>query len=142
MLYERICFVYAIQHNKTKKIYVGSSNKPEERYRSHIRNLKRGEHSVEDMQADFDKYGEDYSFFILEKVASKRVDSGYGSTISSEHKAEYEWMIKLGTTDRAIGYNYGDKNAINYANKRYFNSDIPFTDGVPVPLVIQCTTEQ
>ena len=30
--------------------------------------LRNGKHSVEDMQDDFIKYGEDYSFFILDEI--------------------------------------------------------------------------
>lgn len=43
-------YVYAIQHNKTKRIYIGTSTKPEERYRNHISLLKNKKHKVEAMQ--------------------------------------------------------------------------------------------
>ena len=56
--------VYAIQHNITKRIYVGSSNDIESRYWSHMSALSNHRHNVEDMQSDFDKYGENYSLFI------------------------------------------------------------------------------
>lgn len=127
-------YVYAIQHNKTKRIYIGTSTKPEERYRNHISLLKNKKHKVEAMQEDFDRYGEDFSFFILEKVEHTRVYTSYGSGIASEHKAEYEWMRKLGTTKKEIGYNYKDRAAILYAKNCLFGHDIPYVEGVPVPL--------
>ncbi|MBO5853152.1 MAG: GIY-YIG nuclease family protein [Bacteroidales bacterium] len=129
-------YVYAIQHNKTKRIYVGTSTRPEERYRSHISSLKRNEHSVETMQEDFNTYGEDFSFFILEKVKHDRVYTSYGSTIASEHMAEYDWMRKLGTTQKEVGYNYKDRAAILYAKNCLFNHDIPYVEGIPVPLSV------
>jgi hypothetical protein len=127
-------YVYAIQHNKTKRIYVGTSSKPETRYRAHISSLKRNEHKIETMQDDFNQYGEDFSFFILEKVEHARVYTSYGSCIASEHKAEYEWMRKLGTTKKEIGYNYKDRAAILYAKNCLFGHDIPYVEGVPTPL--------
>lgn len=60
--------IYAIQHNKTKRIYIGSSaNVP----------------TIKDMQKDFDDFGEDFSLFILDEINS------YADRIK-----EYEWMKK------------------------------------------------
>lgn len=46
--------VYAIQHNMTKRIYVGSSANVENRYWNHMNNLRNHKHNIEDMQSDYD----------------------------------------------------------------------------------------
>lgn len=88
--------VYAIRHNVTKRIYVGSSAHPANRYKQHLNLLRCGKHGVEDMQKDFDEYGEDYTFFVLEKI-------------DFAHKErEYEWMWFFDSYTRGVGYNYKD----------------------------------
>lgn len=93
--------VYAIQHNVTKKIYIGSSHDTDARYKSHIWALRAGKHSVDDMQDDYDEYGEDYSVFILDEI-----------TEFAQRGREYEWMRKYNSVDRKYGYNYKDKERI------------------------------
>lgn len=98
--------VYAIRHNPTNRVYVGSSAEVEERFKAHISALKGHRHIVEDMQADFDKYGDDYSFTILDEIAS----------YEERHK-EYEWMKKLASYKRGVGYNYKDHHITHYLNR-------------------------
>ena len=64
--------VYAIQHNTTKRIYIGSSVDVEARYMNHMYQLRAGKHIVEDMQDDFINYGEDYSLFILYEITEHK----------------------------------------------------------------------
>lgn len=113
---ERPKVIYAIQHRKTGRIYVGSSQKLEERLHAHLLALKNGTHPVELMQEDADKYGLDYEFFILDKYESCR-----------ESKKEYEWMVKLNTGDPKCGYNYKDAH---FRNRR---KPIVFSEGIPTP---------
>ena len=108
--------VYAIQHNVTKKIYVGSSKNVDNRYKQHINALRRGDHYIEDMQSDFDKYGEDYSVFILDEIV-RFADRG------KEHK----WMVELKTYIRGKGYNYKDKSFQNMESKTPYKEGIPIT---------------
>lgn len=89
--------VYAIKHNQTNKVYVGSSQNVAKRIRAHLNQLNAGAHSVEDMQTDFERYGEDFSVLILDEI----------STYSERYK-EYMWMIRLGSNVRGKGYNYKD----------------------------------
>jgi hypothetical protein len=91
-------FVYAIKHNPTGRVYVGSSKDPEERMRSHLWALRRRAHIVADMQADFDTYGDDYSCFILDTIPDIH-----------EKDREYEWMEHYGSHIRGKGYNYKDR---------------------------------
>ena len=89
--------VYSIRHNKTRRVYVGVSKQPNQRFRNHISALRSGKHPVEDMQADFDKYGEDYKFEILDVISTCK-----------ENKKEFEWQERLNSHIRGIGYNYKD----------------------------------
>ena len=89
--------VYLIRHNKTNRIYIGSSKNPGERIKAHMRSLKMGKHHVEDMQQDFDTYGGDYTVEYLE-VINNRKDSSH----------EYDWMEHYNSHIRGIGYNYKD----------------------------------
>ena len=106
--------IYAIQHNKTKRVYVGSSANVEKRYWQHIHSLRRNEHKVEDMQDDFNEYGEDFSLFLLEEIVSY-----------SERSKEYEWMTKLKSHIRGKGYNYKDGAMVTKRNKLPLKSGIP-----------------
>lgn len=92
--------VYAIKHNITNHIYIGSSSNVTVRVRKHLGDLRRHKHTVEDMQADFDQYGEDYTVTILDDI-----------NVYSDKDKEYEWMLKLSTNVRGVGYNYKDSYA-------------------------------
>lgn len=101
--------VYAIQHNVTKRIYIGSSIHPRERYMNHMCRLKQGTHSVEDMQDDFNKYGDDFSFYILDTIHDY-----------DERGKEYRYMDKYHSDIRGIGYNYKDN--IKARSKYYISN--------------------
>ena len=109
--------IYAIQHNVTKRIYVGSSCRPYLRCQNHMCLLKNNKHSVEDMQDDFNKFGSDYSFFILETITEYK-----------ERRKEYEWMLQLQSHIRGKGYNYKENNRIKELKNE---KPIKFIKGVP-----------
>lgn len=112
--------IYALQHNKTKRMYIGSSANIERRYLQHISALRVGHHPVEDLQKDFDRYGEDFSLFALERI-----------TKWAERNREYEWMVKYKTYIRGIGYNYKDHATRQLGIGR---ESIPFKEGLPPDL--------
>lgn len=58
-------YVYGIRHNGTKRIYIGCATS-EKRIRSHMNALKRGNHQNQKMQDDCDKYGFDFTAYVLE----------------------------------------------------------------------------
>lgn len=87
--------VYAIQHNVTKRIYVGVTNVAEHRIKQHLHKLLQGNHTNKEMQLDFDKYGFDYSFFVIEK--------GIKDNVAFER--EQYWMNMLGSNRKPTGYN-------------------------------------
>lgn len=110
--------IYAIQHNHTKKIYVGSSCNVKDRYLNHMYLLMANKHKNDDMQADFNLYGEDFSVFILDEIHD-----------ITEKKKEYEWMKKLNSHIRECGYNYMDN-----VMKKKKETSLPIKNGLPTPL--------
>ncbi len=109
--------VYAIQHNVTGRIYVGSTKNTTKRYLAHMNDLKKGKHCNRAMQKDFNKYGEDYSLYVLDTIDSYE-----------QRDMEYYWMEKLKTYDPRIGYNKNDPHF-----RRKNPREIPITKGIPTP---------
>lgn len=108
--------VYALQHNKTGRMYIGSTANLERRYRAHMSALRNGKHNNEEMQKDFNEFGEDYSVFILEEIKNY-----------SDRFREYELMKEYGTFDKDVGYNYKDHSAKKAAEGRM----VPIKEGLP-----------
>lgn len=92
--------IYAIQNKVNKKIYIGYSDNPQQRFKTHLQNLKGGKHKVADMQEDFNKYGDVFEIFILEENVSYH-----------DKHLEYKYMKKYRTDERQYGYNYNDQIA-------------------------------
>lgn len=86
--------IYAIQHNVTKRIYVGTCNRSDCRIKKHMHDLLRGSHTNKELQKDFDTYGMEFSFYLLEVVESKY-----------RMKAERAWQNALRSNDIKTGYN-------------------------------------
>lgn len=88
--------VYVLTNTRTGKKYVGSTSRPDYRYRLHINALKRGNHPNKHMQADYVN-GDEMNFEIVDCLT----DHG----LKGEESA---WMIKLRTYDERFGYNVKD----------------------------------
>lgn len=88
--------IYKITNLATGKIYVGSSKKLIQRYKSHCRDLKRGCHRNEYLQHSYSKHGSEFFIFeiveIIEDVASL--------TIVEQH-----YIDSLDCCNKGIGYN-------------------------------------
>lgn len=95
--------IYAIKHNRTGKIYVGSSQDYTGRILNHMYRLRNGNHSNKSMQNDFNNYGENYSFYKLDVINEYE-----------ERKKEYLWMEILHSREKDTGYNL-------YENARKFS---------------------
>lgn len=89
--------IYCIRHNVTNRVYIGISQRVNERLKSHFDSLRGHRHIVEDMQDDFDKYGDDYTVTILEENVDYK-----------DKYKEYQWMEKFQSHIRGKGYNYKD----------------------------------
>lgn len=90
--------VYAIQHIRTKKIYIGITNSLEKRYEAHLSLLRNNKHNSPLMQEEYNKYGGIYDVFILDEIQN-----------FSERYKEYEWMKIYDTQNPHHGYNSQDK---------------------------------
>jgi len=86
--------VYAIVHNPTGKIYIGSTRHEKLRIRNHMNLLRSGKHKNKAMQEDFNKYGEDYSVYKLDVIPNR-----------SFKEREYFWMAFFQTYNPEKGYN-------------------------------------
>ena len=101
--------VYMIRHNVTGRMYIGKSQNVPKRIYNHFILLQSGKHTVEDMQKDFNDYGNDFTISFL------------GEANSSNLNLEIEMMEKYHSTVRGIGYNYKDPHitaAIRNATKK------------------------
>ena len=96
---ERNC-IYALKHNPTGKIYVGCSCNVERRIYEHIVQLASGKHTNKLMQEDFNKYGNDYSYYILFKAYAN-----YDAFLMEKH-----FMSLLKTRNPEHGYNCNDNS--------------------------------
>lgn len=99
-IYPRV--IYMITHNITKRMYIGSTGKFNARMKIHLNALRSGRCRIEDMQNDFNTYGENYTIEILDEI----------KTIKSFRK-EYEYMDLYRSRVRGIGYNYKDNHALH-----------------------------
>jgi group I intron endonuclease len=90
--------IYMIRHNITGRMYIGRSSHLKNRIYSHFNRLRAGKHWVEDMQKDFDEYGDDFTVSVL----TDSTVEGYS------HNTEKEMMDKFQSTLRGVGYNYND----------------------------------
>ena len=94
-------YVYAIGNTKTKRIYIGRSGTVKgSRPESHFKALRGGRHTIEDLQKDYDRYGEE-SFFV------KYLGDYDGGELC---RMEIFMMKILRTQDRRYGYNYKDRS--------------------------------
>lgn len=89
--------IYALVYEPTGKTYIGSSANVVKRFRVHISQLRHGKHPVGDLQADFDRHGEQFKLIVLDTI------DDFGA-----RDKEYQWMTRLQTFDRSRGYNYLD----------------------------------
>ena len=91
-------YIYAIHNKISDKYYVGKSARAEHRIYDHIKLLRRNAHSVEGMQNDFNKYGEDsFVTYVVPFPFSLARTNIEGKT-----------MLLLRSYKEEYGYNYKD----------------------------------
>lgn len=90
--------IYALQHDATGKVYIGSTANPHQRFIKHCNRLKNGTHNSRQLQADYDQH-EDKSLTFVELDKVRTFD---------ERGKEYEWMAVYNSFDPDHGYNYAD----------------------------------
>lgn len=123
-----VSFIYALQHNVTKKIYIGKTKSLYKRYMFHLTELKQKKHRSKGLQEAFDQYGADFSVYILEEVEDprERIDY-YGSLVAKERVAEVKWMDIYDTLEN--GYNEQDSASKKLLNKP--QNTFPLKEGKP-----------
>lgn len=105
-------FIYALQYNPTKKMYIGSTVNLVSRYKDHLTRLKNGRHYSKEFQKDFDDNGkkEDFSVYVLEEIEQGGETEQHGYKKLTKHRiAEYKWMKTYKTV--YDGYNIQDVTA-------------------------------
>ena len=107
-------YIYLIKCNTTGRGYVGRTQKFNQRVKWHFEMLRAGKHSVEEMQKDFDKYGEgSFSFELLDTAKP-----GDCEINNSGNSKEHKWQEALKTYDIRYGYNYKDTRFHPTARKK------------------------
>lgn len=123
-----ISIIYALQHNSTKNIYIGKTENLYQRYMFHLQNLKEQKHPSKNLQEDFNKYGEDFSIYILEEIEEPRERIlFYGELLAKDRIAEVKWMQYYDTLQN--GYNTQDKASKRIAYRPKL--EIPLEEGYP-----------
>jgi predicted GIY-YIG superfamily endonuclease len=90
--------VYALRHEATGKVYIGSTADPRQRLLKHLNRLKNGTHNSKQLQADYDQHADkSLTLEVLDEIR----DFG-------ERDKEYRWMEIYNTFDPVHGYNYAD----------------------------------
>ena len=93
---DKIGAIYSITNNENGKCYVGKSSNVFDRWRHHLKDLRRGVHNNVHLQRAWDKYGEKtFHFSILECVQE----------ISDLGARELWYVTLLGTQNQDVGYN-------------------------------------
>jgi len=89
--------IYKIKNNKNDKVYIGSSNNMERRFKDHARLLENNKHYNKYLQNAWNKY--DFFFEIIEIVESEDI----------LNEREQSWMDFYNSYDREYGYNIAPK---------------------------------
>jgi len=88
--------IYEIRNNNNGKIYVGSAQNVEKRWRNHKWALNRGTHNNPYLQNAWNKHGEEnFTFLVLEEVEKDRLLL----------PCEQRWLDETKCYDREVGYN-------------------------------------
>ena len=97
--------VYMLKNLENGKAYIGSTYSVKYRAETHFKSLRTHRHKVEDLQADFDKYGPE-AFKVVE-IGEFPDDSAVRMEIF------YQYLFR--TKEREKGYNYKDKTGTSPA---------------------------
>lgn len=103
------CIVYQIVNVINCKRYVGSSVNVDERWKVHLRCLRKGIHVSSKLQRAWNKYGEDNFFFIILEYCdvSERnyIEQYWINDLDSYHNG-YNCVPKVGSPANSVPWNY------------------------------------
>jgi group I intron endonuclease len=86
--------IYAILNIENEKIYVGSANDFQDRWRLHLLELNRNNHHNRHLQRAYNMYGRGAFIFVILQYS-----------ISWLEQLEQHWIDKLDSTNIEVGYN-------------------------------------
>lgn len=99
-------YIYKIECLENGKVYIGRSASPSCRARMHLGALKGNRHKIEDMQKDFNQYGEEsFTFEVLEQCTRYR--KHLEDCIDGNRERHYMHCYK--SYMREYGYNYKER---------------------------------
>ena len=97
--------IYVIKNEVNNRIYVGCSTNYSRRMEGHFTSLRNQRHPIDEMQDDFNRYGEEaFTCQIVRECNNKREAS----------RLEAFYMAVLKTHDPKYGYNYKDKKGTGW----------------------------
>lgn len=100
-------YIYKLECTKTGRVYIGKTCNPEKRHKQHLFMLKARKHVIEEMQTDFDKYGESsFVFTVLESVNRQPISE---KAIYTDAEREKQIMLEYRSYLPEFGYNYKDR---------------------------------
>ena len=116
--------IYKIYCKKTNKYYIGQSVNVESRLKAHLNELKNNKHINQELQSDFDSYGEDS--FIFEKI--KDSEEQFLNMFEKYYMEYYDSLEN--------GYNVVPMNSlVRREDKRNDLEDLRDIDPIEVPLI-------
>lgn len=96
--------IYKITNLKNNKVYIGQSERLNEREREHLYRLERNEHNNEYLQKSYNKYGKDN--FIFEVVEET----------NDLNNRELYWINEYGGINSELNYNLKDPLTMRWSN--------------------------
>lgn len=116
--------IYKIYCKETNKYYIGQSVNVESRLKAHLNELKNNKHINQELQSDFNSYGEDS--FIFEKI--KDSEEQFLNMFEKYYMEYYDSLEN--------GYNVVPMNSlVRREDKRNDLEDLRDIDPIEVPLI-------
>lgn len=99
--------IYKITNTFNNKIYIGQSKDVKERKAQHFNKLRANKHSNKNMQADYNQYGQFFTFEVIERCRLERLN-----------EREQYWIAYYNSNDAAKGYNLNEGGGVKRRVKR------------------------
>lgn len=121
-------YVYVLKNTATGKCYVGCTKAPKTRLQAHFQCMRRGAHSVERMNEDFKRYGENSFVYTIigkhDKTKALQIEAFYSAVLrTKDPRYGYNYKDQKGTGTmyvadkwRTVGYDHYGKRLYHYLN--------------------------